>query len=349
MSYVRRTNRNASVRRSTAPATYRASRATAYTRTSQAARTRAVARARAAPTRGPSVINNMLRASANANAIKKLQFNQWGRIQSQVSQSSEALVVHRDHPVLFHVNNPVVNHHGPYLWTLGATLGEPVPSNSSFDLYQGNTDHDFNDLDDRVKVNGPTLKLLWATYQFKFEGFAQDCRIRVDFIRQKKMVTDFYNQNIAKNFLPDTLDGFKGIAGFSPNEIDKSKFQVLKTKYLYINAASSSNIVDTAEDRATTEATTAPTKFCKVSLKLNKILKQIVPSQSESSGGDNSGEGRPQTEHPHHSSWCYDNQHPLSNVWCLISCDDTRGLTEDVLGEHVKVSIIRKMTWQDKM
>ena len=345
MTYgIRRTNRHANFRGNSFAASARTGRRTTYKAAGVAARRAKVAALRAVRTtkgRKAAITKNTAR-------IKRLEFNQWGRVQSQVSTLSESLVPHRDHPLLFHVNNPVVNHHGPYVWTLGATLGEPTATNAYFELFQGDSDHDMNANDDFVKVNGPKLKMLWATYQFKFSGFLQDCRIRIDVIRQKTMTTDFYNQNKAKQFLPNTLDGFKGLAGFSPNEIDKSKFQIIKTKYVYLNSAASSNLVDTAEDRATTEATTAPSKYCRISLKLNKIIKQIVPTKDELTGDDAQGEGRAETQHPNHSSWCYDNQHPLSNIWVLISCDDTRTLNEIPLGERVTVDIIRKLTWQDR-
>ena len=287
---------------------------------------------------------------SNARAIKSLQFNQWGRIQSQTSYT-ELQHVTSASPLLFHVTNPLHDMHGPYLWHL--SLGVPLATGRNFKLWQNQHSHALDQLDKTIYPNGPLLKMLRATFEFKFSGYLDDTRIRVDFIRQKKMDTDFYNQNLSQQFLPSTLNGFTDLAGFNPNQIDRTKFQVLATRRLYINSKGSANLADIAQDRTTTEATTAPAKYCKISLKLDKILKQLRTTVSEQ-GGDEPDYPPTDTSvhatlHPHKSNWSFDNQHPLSNIWCLISTDDATDIASAVTGDAVGVQIIRKLTWQDRL
>ena len=54
------------------------------------------------------------------------------------------------------------------------------------------------------------------------------------------------------------------------------------------------------------------------------------------------------SDHPHSAIWAFDNQHPLNNVWCVISTDDESTLGATFTGDAVGVQIIRKLTWQDK-
>lgn len=285
---------------------------------------------------------------SNARAIQKLKFNQWGRIQSQTSSTSDKSTVVSSAPLVFHVSNPNSNHHGPYIWQPDL-IGLVQDTHVNFQIYQGDSNADMQDNDVQNFPNGPVCKLLWASYQFKFTGFVDDTRIRIDFIRQKRIDTDFYNQNKAKQFLPHTLVGMKHLAGFSPNEIDKTKFTILKTKYLYLNSKGAANLEDTLQDRNTTDATTTTSKYCKVSLKLNKIIKQLNSTVFEQHAYEVENHNAQESDHPHGSTWAFDNQHPLSNIWCVISTDDQTSLGDVITGDAVKVEIIRKMTWQDRL
>lgn len=58
-----------------------------------------------------------------------------------------------------------------------------------------------------------------------------------------------------------------------------------------------------------------------------------------------------QSEHdgtPHGSAWGHNNQHPLSNIWCILSTDDETAISPGT-GDNVSVKIIRKLTWQDSL
>jgi len=46
-------------------------------------------------------------------------------------------------------------------------------------------------------------------------------------------------------------------------------------------------------------------------------------------------------------SYNYDNQHPLSNIWCLISTDDETAVASVITGDAVSVEIIRTCIWRD--
>ena len=107
-----------------------------------------------------------------------------------------------------------------------------------------------------------------------------------------------------------------------------------------------------------------PTKFCKIRLSLSKVIKQLNSSVDEYSGvdattGRNNANQAQQTT-LNDGSYKYNQQNPLANIWCFISCDDSRSLVDIFsLPEHgtganpaasngrVGVDIIRKMVWRD--
>lgn len=282
----------------------------------------------------------------NARAIKKLNFSQWGRIQSQTSQTEGATLVLRDHPVCFHLNNPHINTKGPRMWRLDA-WGQPVHGDKF--VPDALLTKDMQSEDTLSFPNAPYLKLRYASLQFKFSGFVDDCRIRVDVIRRKKLDADFYNQLKTHNFLPHTLTGFKGLAGFSQHQIDRRVFEVLATRHLYMNSRGQSNAMDVAEGEVTTEATTPPTRYCKINLRLNKFMKQLQNVEHQWDADENAEDNALSDRgHPENAQWGFGNQHPLSNIWVVISTDDVTAINDAVVGDNVSVEVIRKLTWQDK-
>jgi hypothetical protein len=48
-------------------------------------------------------------------------------------------------------------------------------------------------------------------------------------------------------------------------------------------------------------------------------------------------------------NYAFNNIHPLSNVWCVISCDDTASMTDVFTGDECKVSMIRECCWRDPL
>lgn len=270
----------------------------------------------------------------------------WGDYQEQKSRLSSPAGVFANGPMMFHVNNPSCGTHGPYMHTCVFPFYNHGTTTTNFVKYAGPSDVDNDENDEKHVPNGPKLKLLFADYQFKFEGFTNDTRITVHFIQQKNLSTDFWNQNDSKQFLPSTISGFRNIAGFDCNEIDRKNYKVLAMRKLFLNASGSSSITSALTHdptEVTTEATTPPTKYCHVRLNLNKVLTQLKSSLDEVQGDDPQNETVDGSVRPHGASWGYDNQHPLSNIFCLISTDDVTALD----GDHVKVDIIRKLAWRD--
>jgi hypothetical protein len=271
----------------------------------------------------------------------------WGDYQEQKSRLSSSHSVFANAPLLFHVNNPSCGSHGPYLHTTSFPLyNSTLPTNVNFTKYAGPSDVDNDEEDEKHLPNGPKLKLLFADFQFKFTGFANDTRITIHFIQQKSITTDFWNQNKPDQFLPSTLPGFKHIAGFDCNELDRKNYRVLAKRKLYLNASGSSSVLDSLTSdpsEVTTEATTPPSRYCHIRLNLNKVLKQLNSSLNEYDGADYPDNSVDDSERPHGASWAYDNQHPLSNIFCLISTDDETPYD----GDHVRCDIIRKLAWRD--
>lgn len=324
-----------------------ASRSAKYTSSRTSARSKKFATARKS-----SVKTNARRIVSNARKIAQLNYQQFGRLQRQTTITTP-YPVSKNHPLCVHVNNPLTgNAHGPHIWHVN-NVGISTASNSAFfQKYEGpGTDYDMGDLDHTYTANGPTLKLRSVNFQLRFHGFVHDCRIRIDVVRRKSVVTDYWNQNHAKQFLPDVLPGFKDLAGFTANRIDTSAYQILKTKHVYINSRGESTFADATdgEPDTTTDPNTAATKHCNVYLKLNQLLKQLKPSVDELTDQDHLGMNTQNTSRAGSgSSWSYDNQHPLRNTWLIISCDDDNGYLDSVTQDSISVEMIRTCVWQDK-
>lgn len=280
--------------------------------------------------------------------LTTLRNNQYGHYQTQTSRIGPLNVVSNS-PVALHINNCNSGAHGPTPHSIDL-LGSVYATNDLFQIYQGEgaVMGDYQDDDVANMCNGPMMRLNWAIFDLKFSGFVDDCKIRIDIIRQKKYVADFWREDKSHQFLPNTLQSFKNLAGFTENRIDTSTFEIIKTKRLYLNSRGSQNVADLTQDRNTTEATTAPSRQCRIALRMNKVYKQLDSSIHQDSNAEVSNTGSAGlTNHP--GSWRHTNLSPLANVWMIISCDDDRSLEDLVGGDNVSVEIIRRMTWQDKI
>lgn len=304
---------------------------------------------------------------SNTKAIRSLKNAAWGPKQAQTSTLGTAspLYVRNNQPILFQFNNPASGAIGPKIFTCEATnLGNVLDHNQEFQIYQGN-DVYANALDgfanyhkddaDHI-VNGPKLKLLRVSFQFRFSGFVDDCRIKIQVIRQKKLETDFYTDRNNHNFLPYTLSGFRDLAGWNPNRIDKKSFQIIAEKRCYMNSRglkSAQDMVATAglagaTTMDTTHSTTPNKRYINLTVPWNKAVRQLDSSVSETTGVDDTDQPQHEIFHNHGGSYQYTNIHPLANVWVLISCDDTHDSHLSALSQdQVRVECIRTCTWRD--
>lgn len=321
-------------------------RTSAALKIQRAFRRKAVAQKRAGPIYARA---NRALANRNARQIAQLRNSQWGAYQTTSSGLSGLLNVTSAHPLAFHINNPHCGTEGPYMYRPNA-LGAIDATNVGFTQWTGVDEDSHLHRSANFKPNGPRLMLRTVDLQFKFEGFCDETRIRVDVVRQKRLPSDIFNPTEATKelFLPYTLTNFKYLAGFTQNTIDRAAYDVIATKHLYLNSKGQANTVDAAQDRNTIDGTTSTTKFCHIRLKLNKILRQLEPSMNEADGTDHMAHHPSDFARPHPSSYGWDNQHPLSNVWCIISSDDATGFLSSLTGDAVSVNVIRRVTWQDQ-
>jgi hypothetical protein len=281
---------------------------------------------------------------SNARAITKLRKQMYGPVQTQSSVSDGTLTVVADSPILFQVNNPMS---GPQGAIIMRATGGGVRNMGHF---TGSAGYGWN-ADDAAHVpNGPKLLLKSAMFKFKFQGFVDNTKIRIDFIRQKSTISgDAWNPLGADQFLPHTSYAFRQLCGFTSNYIDRSKYEVITTKHLYMNSRGSANPADVLQDRNTTDATTSNIRYCNVYLKLNKVCKQLDSSVTEDNGNDDPLlDAHNDDGVLSKNSYDYTNQHPLSNIWCFISTDDQTAFGSIVDGDSVKVDIIRKLVWRDR-
>jgi len=274
----------------------------------------------------------------------------YGPVQKQTTITNAGTIVLAHRPVCFQVNNPAAgpNNHSPQLLYESET-GDHVSTSGHF--FNFTNDDPMEDLDRLRIANGPKLLIKWVEFEFNIQGFVDDTNVRIDFIRQKRMVDpDVWKQSDPNTmFMPHLLNKFKNLAGFTCNEIDRSTFQVLLTRRIYMNSKGSSNLLDGTQDRNTTDATTPPRKRVKVRLNLNRVYRQLKTTIDEATGVDHtlSFDNDPDDHAESNGGYAYDNQHPLANIWCVLSSDDQTAVTSLVDGDAIKIDIIRKICWRD--
>lgn len=321
---------------------------TDYATRTKAARAATVAKARQklATTTGRKTA-----IKANTRAIGALRQQLYGPLQTQRSHSESGFYVVASRPVLFQVNNPECGAKGASILR-ETDSGDFVSRIMGFNKASYSSSLPFYDKEEDNVVNGPRLLLKQVELQFKVHGFVDDTRVRIDVIRQKKVVNkNHWNYHDAnEHFMPHMAKGFKDLAGFSANEIDRKYFEVLATRHLYLNSKGSSNFVDTTAGNITTEATTAPTKYCKIDLKFpkgGKVCRQLTSSLNQTTGNDATDQDIEVEEVDAKGSYSWQNQHPLANVWCIISSDDGTAFGSIIDGDAVEVEILRKCVWRD--
>ena len=254
-------------------------------------------------------------------------------------------------PWIFQVNNPSYGHTGPAILYLDSTSGTNVSRDTEFSLSDGLIGNK-NEEQDNV-ANGPSLLLKWVSLKFKVEGYLANKNLRIDIVRQKSAVVgSAWDPFATNNYLPHNLDEFVNLAGFTSNFINPKKFEVLQTKKLRLNSRKSNPILQSGEldADAAMDGDTPVIQYLDFFLPLNKVCKQIQTTTDENAGGDTT------TFNPHASDglqsrggYAFDNQHPLANIWCIISCDDDTDILTALTQDSASVSCIRRCCWRDRL
>ena len=165
-----------------------------------------------------------------------------------------------------------------------------------------------------------------------------------------------WKQTASDQYLPRALHKLQNLSGFTANSLDTKMYEVLAYRKVYMNSKGSRHGLDHAEhmltadgEYMTTPATTPAVRHAHISFKrFNKVVKQLESSINESTAGDSETYDA-DSNTPIVSNYSYDNVHPFSNVWCLISCSDTFGGVDWATDDRVKVECIRKVGWRDKL
>jgi len=305
-------------------------RASSAKKTAAAKRLQRFVRARA------SVKRNKTAVLRNTKAIKSIQQKSYGPIQyaTSVFTNSPQLVL-RDHPVFVHINNP--NGSTPMHPSRGAEVGTlQMGGYYQLGFFAAHVDDQHEEEMDSIANS--RCKLNWVNFQLKFDGVVTDTFVTVHVIRQKKIRQGFTYDSWTNSgkFLPEGFNDFTDLAGFTPNLLDRKAFEVVLTKRLRLHSAQG----------AAVEAYSNKARYMNVNLKLNKYLKMLDSTVTETDGKENidhAGAGNT-------SAWGPKNQNPYANLWMVISCDDTRTLADITNHEEaVRVSMIRRCSWRDRI
>lgn len=301
-----------------------------------------LSRARAKPGR------NKRQIVKNARAIRSLQLKSYGPLQRRTDTYLDGVHVLANHPVMIHVNNP------HYSTIMHQSRGAEIASLDALGHYHavGHFTAHYSAMreDETTQIpNGNRLYLKGIDYMLEFSGFVQDTSIVIHVVRQKTMAPQWYDQSLwAGNAqpMPYQLSKFKNLAGFTPDQIDRKSFQVLYTKRLYMDSKASASVEDALQDRATTPPTTNNVRRHRIRLKLDKHCKMLQDSVNELNGDDDDDIDNGNVGVS--SSWGWNNQHPLANLWMIISSDDQTDLTSIVTGSAVNMKCIRRVYWRDR-
>lgn len=322
----------------------RARRASTYKKGRSSFRSKTVSKARV-----KTVAARKRTIKTNSRAIKKLRAEAFGPVQRTIDYTTD-LTFHRDQPLLFQLTNFDSGYNrGPRVMSLS---NGSLTSRGNFIAYNNDAGRDYlEDESNNHMMNGPKAKLLSSLIDLKFHGFVKDTRIRVDIVRCKKIVSDFWSDAQTHNFLPHTLPALTRLCGHSMNEISKKDFEIIQTKHAYINSQESISMTDASTgEEETTQPTTSP--FKRMCFKVNykgKVLKQLDETPSEAYAADannpNASDGAFDSGF---GGYHYTNQHPLATWWMLISTDNSNTLEGLIDSQHQpNVSIIRKNVWRD--
>lgn len=325
----------------------------------KAARSRKYATSRASSVR-QAVAKQAMR---NATAIRRLAVKSYGPLQVQRSKTNQAFYISNSQPVAFQLNNPAYGQIGPQLLREhdDTTLdSDGITRIGQFEL--DGSDLLRGDDDDHV-VNSQAGRIFMKDVylQFKFgPAFLHDCTIRIDVIRQKKMLQpDWWTDNYSKKqFMPHLMPGLKNLAGWSATKLDTKLFQVVATKRVYIDSKGYKNaeaiadaLLPGGDDSAaadTIAGTTGPTKYVNMKINLNRPLRQLNSSITESNMEDSrSMNAHDEEGNQGHGSFGYSNQHPLANYWVVISTSDTSSLLDSFTGDRLQCEILRECAWRD--
>ena len=323
------------------------------TATQKVARAAYVRKARAKPTK-KAVRANAGGVASNARAITRLKREAYGPIQKQISRWDGNATSSNLNPFFFQVNNFGTGHNGPRLfnYNVHASTTEHLQKLNKQWFVGNNFGKDQDALD--LIPNGPVLFAKYVKLDFRFSGFLHNCRIRIDVFRQKSMArSDAWNPHTASSgIFPLNAKEFQRLAGWTMNSIDRKQFQVMQTKHVYFNSAGTAASIpdDMTGQHTVRDPTTNAVKLCSVYIPLNREFRQLGSSLGEDTRVDHHDEDVHQDAHniSGAGSWQYDNQHPLKNVWIMISTDDSSDITDTLTGDALKIECMRTCVWRDK-
>jgi len=316
---------------------------------------------------------NAKQVKSNTRKINKLMNNSYGDVQKQVTKMNSAVYVTAEHPLCIQVNNPSVGATGPQVLRridgVATEANFGVERKSYFDLAAA---HRCNATDREHVANGPRLKLNYVKFEWRFRGFLDDTRVKVQIVRQKKMGANLFAPGSKGNFMPATLDSFSNTCGWSEFYVP-SMFQILKTQQVYFNSrktdlgavgvtgwfgietttdANDNVTVTHASDHpdASVDATTVPVKYLTTYVPLNEIFTGLNSDLDESGAVedfDMTADANLMNANIQRGVYGFANQLPWKNVWAVVTTDDVSATAARATGDGVRVDCIRTCVWRD--
>ena len=302
----------------------------------------------------------------NALAISKLKQQIYGPIQSMSSRTNHEIPLRLNQPWGFHINNPHANGSwGPNWWCPGTDGGMFQLGHYGFDPVLPHQMGHKAEWDNRC--SGPRALLMSCDLHFRFHGFVKQTNIRVLVVRQKSggaydpwgrlnsaTTAGAHNSGGTPMWLPNNIGEFRGLAGWTQHFIDRSRYEVIADRRIYMNSRGvnneslTSDVARVTNADAVAPATTGYVKYLRLNLKLNKPIKQLQPAVDFNNGDDvlNANFTDAHGASAEHGGWEFGNQHPAANLWCIVDTDELAGEFEH---SHVRMDVQRRMTWRDRI
>jgi len=223
----------------------------------------------------------------------------------------------------------------------------------------------------QARPNG--AELLWksTTLKFHFTAWVPETYADIYIVQQKvgKEVADPWRSaatNItnwhASTYLPYTLPQWRKIGSkpMSGNWIDKSKYNIIQHKKLFLDSVAeippvgiihdtADNIIDSISSQAraahaSRAATTHADRFVTMTINPNMLMKQIKYAHDDGVD-DLSFDANPQ-ETKTIGPWSYDNIDPKQNIWAIVTTSDP-GHDQLDASHKVQFTCHRINEWRD--
>jgi len=213
------------------------------------------------------------------------------------------------------------------------------------------------DMSENLSYNQPDpmgIFLKNVRLRFFFTGDQSDMHVFITVVRQKKLFTPLatngaqdskiwespWEMKTADHVLPTNARAFLGCAGTRfTNRVDPNSYEILATKRFKIDNLYETKKTDDGVPVTVSAPTTGRERVITMNVPINRSFKPLAAPFNQFAEVY-------QTTFDKAGPYRFDNQHPLSNIWCIMT--NTEPKFDDVGATPVYFNVQMSHTWVDK-